>query len=81
MPPRKRVAEVEEYESDRGFVEDAPKSKKSRTTKKEDGSGSAAAGGASTGKDGEVFWEVSGLLMHTNEAGAILNGRLTDGTM
>ena len=58
MPPKKRSAEVEEYDSDGGFVEDAPKSKKSKMSKIGASGSSKAAGGASTGKDGEVFWEV-----------------------
>ena len=58
MPPKKRSAEVEEYDSDGGFVEDAPKSKKSKMSKIGASGSSKAAGGASTGKYGEVFWEV-----------------------
>ncbi|KAK3174828.1 hypothetical protein OEA41_002074 [Lepraria neglecta] len=60
MPPKKRSAEVEEYDSDGGFVEDAPKSKKSKMSKVGASGSSKPAGGASTGKDGEVFWELSG---------------------
>ena len=59
--PKKRSAEVaaEEYESDGGFVEDAPKSKRSKVSKakEKDGGGGGAKGGEK-GKDGEVFWEV-----------------------
>ena len=50
--PKKRSADAEEYDSDGGFVEDAPKSKRSKVLK--EGSG----GGGTKGKDGEVFWEV-----------------------
>ncbi len=53
MPPRKRSAEVEEYDSDDGFVEDAPKSKRSKVSKE-------GPGVEKKGKDGEVFWEVGG---------------------
>ncbi|KAL2055249.1 hypothetical protein ABVK25_004587 [Lepraria finkii] len=60
MPPKKRSAEVEEDDSDGGFVEDAPKSKKSKMSKIGASGSSKAAGGASTGKDDEVFWELSG---------------------
>lgn len=52
MPKQKRVAE--DYDSDDGFVEDAPKSKKNKT------------GGAKTSvsldmkkdEDGNAFWDV-----------------------
>lgn len=71
--------DADHYDSDIGFVEDAPKSKKAKKEKKEkitradaksativgkgkDGSGSGS-GEAQVGKDGEVFWEVSGLVM------------------
>ncbi len=62
--PKKRpssTAPVDTYESDNGFVEDAPKSKKPRTTRtaKEGGGDAKAVGGREVGKDGEVFWEVS----------------------
>ncbi|KAF7185806.1 putative RNA polymerase II transcriptional coactivator [Pseudocercospora fuligena] len=46
----KRRAE-EQYEDDGGFVEDAPKSKKSKGVK--------ADGGMQQGADGEVYWEIS----------------------
>ena len=51
--PRKRAAETEEYGSDGGFVEDAPKSKRSKTSK--------ASPSKDTKKDddGNDFWEVS----------------------
>ncbi|KAL6714748.1 hypothetical protein ACLMJK_008173 [Lecanora helva] len=57
MPPKgkKRPAEAEEYESDDGFVEDAPKGKKTKKV-----AGGEAAGKRSVGRDGEVFWELSG---------------------
>ena len=66
MPPKKRSSEAaEEYESDGGFVGDAPKSKKtkvSKATKSDRSSGSKPAGeiagGGTVGKDGEVYWEV-----------------------
>ena len=38
------------FRSDGGFVEDAPKSKKSK--------GAKADGGMQNGADGEVYWEV-----------------------
>ncbi|EME81146.1 uncharacterized protein MYCFIDRAFT_89755 [Pseudocercospora fijiensis CIRAD86] len=48
MPKR---AAGEQYEDDGGFVEDAPKSKKSK--------GAKADGGMQKGADGEVYWEIS----------------------
>ena len=56
--PKKRPASPETYDSDNGFVEDAPKSKKSKT---KNGASASSGSGASTGKDGDggVFWEVS----------------------
>ena len=63
MPPKKRSAETaaaEEYESDGGFVEDAaPKSKRSKIAKSKEKEGGGTKG-KEMGKDGEVFWEVSG---------------------
>ena len=63
--PKKRSAETaaEEYESDGGFVEDAPKSKRSKVSKskmqEKDGGNVGTQGmGMGVGKDGEVFWEV-----------------------
>ena len=59
MPPKKRsAAAAEDYDSDNGFVEDAPKSKRSKVLK--EGEGSGGGEGGTKGKDGEVFWEVCG---------------------
>jgi hypothetical protein len=62
---RPSSAVASDYESDGGFVEDAPKSKKAKTTKtakKGTKSSEAAAeyvaGGGQVGKDGDVYWEV-----------------------
>lgn len=56
MPPksksRKRVSEAEDYDSDGGFVEDAPKSKKIKTAK-------AASKDLHKDDEGNPFWEVS----------------------
>ena len=68
MPRQKRpsATAAEDYDSDNGFVEDVPKSKKAKVSKTKNGKaagGEAAAGGGVgekvKGKDGEVFWEVS----------------------
>ena len=63
MPRQKRpsAAAAEDYDSDDGFVEDAPKSKKAKVSKsgKAGGDGAGGVGGKVAGKDGEVFWEVS----------------------
>jgi len=65
MPPKKRPS-ASDYESDDGFVEDAPKSKKPKTTKTakpEKPQTSAGETGAGTvAENGEVFWEVSARL-------------------
>lgn len=58
MPPkgasRKRAAATEEYDNDGGFVEDAPKSKKSKQT-----SNSKAVSGKQEDEEGNEYWEVS----------------------
>ena len=59
----KRSPDAAIYESDDGFVEDAPKSKKAKIEKsskmgKTVAKRNAASSGAS---DGELHWEVSGL--------------------
>ena len=69
MPP-KRPSTAEAYESDNGFVEDAPARKKSkpltqshsaRTNATANGhGGSVVGGGGQVGRDGDVFWELSG---------------------
>ena len=68
MPPKRRssITPGDDYESDGGFIEDAPKSKKAKTSKtpknkreNNPSEGEAATGGGEVGKDGEVFWEVS----------------------
>lgn len=59
--PKKRLSSASptnDYESDNGFVEDAPKSKKPKTASKGRSAGAEAVGGGTVGKDGEVFWEV-----------------------
>lgn len=67
MPPkplsRKRAVEEETYESDGGFVEDAPKSKRTKNTaanelKQKDGKATVST---ATQKDdeGNSYWEVS----------------------
>ena len=60
----KRSTDAADYESDGGFVEDAPKSKKAKTEKerKVDKSATAKGSGASTGKSGDMVWEVSKLF-------------------
>lgn len=70
MAPKKR-APASDYDSDSGFVADAPRSKKSKTAKDKDGKqdvgiridkGGGGEGGldAKRGKvDGEDFWGVS----------------------
>ena len=81
MPKRhSSLSPHQDYASDDGFVEDAPRSKKaktsstktstktsSKTTSKSQPkpaaqrqSDDAAAGGGVVGKDGEIFWELSG---------------------
>lgn len=68
MPSKKRASSVtagDDYDSDGGFVEDAPRSKKAKKEKKrrgwdkEDESIVRDVGGGKAGKDGEVYWEVS----------------------
>lgn len=51
---RKRAAATEEYENDGGFVEDAPKSKKSKQTKN-----STVVSGKQEDDEGNEYWEVS----------------------
>lgn len=56
----KRAAE-EQYEDDGGFVEDAPKGKRSKgakAAKSNSNAGSSTKVGMQKGADGEVFWEV-----------------------
>ena len=53
MPPKSRKR-VDEYEDDDGFVEDAPKSKRSKTASK-----SATSKELQHDDDGNPFWEVS----------------------
>lgn len=69
---RPSSADAEDYESDGGFVEDAPKSKKAKTGKTSKSGNSAAksqmvgfvaGGGGQVGKDGDVFWEVGFTLV------------------
>ncbi|KAL1310777.1 hypothetical protein AAFC00_001024 [Neodothiora populina] len=50
---RKRVSEVEEYGSDDGFVEDAPKSKKPKVTK------AAPSKDLQKDAEGNEYWELS----------------------
>lgn len=60
------AAAADTYDSDNGFVEDAPRGKKAKTksgvvkTGKEKGksAGAGMAGGGQVGKNGECFWEV-----------------------
>lgn len=56
MPPkyksRKRVSDDNDYDSDGGFVEDAPKSKKAKTAKE------APSKEHQKDDDGNDFWEV-----------------------
>lgn len=51
MPPKskKRVSKADEYDSDGGFVEDAPKSKKTKT---------AISKNKQVDDDGNPYWEV-----------------------
>ena len=67
MPPKRRSSPTarSSYESDNGFVEDAPRSKKPKTSTtgkstKDAKKTGGAAGGAAAGADGEIFWELSG---------------------
>ncbi|KAK3061884.1 hypothetical protein LTS18_005240 [Coniosporium uncinatum] len=64
MAGRKRATEAEAYESDDGFVEDAPKSKKSKTAasevKKREGKEQVNLD-KQTDDEGNPFWEVSKL--------------------
>lgn len=57
MPPkyksRKRAVEVDEYNSDGGFVEDAPKSKRAKSDNK-----APLSEGLQKDNDGNQFWEV-----------------------
>ncbi|GAB7365803.1 hypothetical protein MBLNU230_g7136t1 [Neophaeotheca triangularis] len=60
---RKRAAETETYESDNGFIEDAPKSKKSKQSagnavKDKDGKTKISTE-MQKDDDGSVYWEVS----------------------
>lgn len=62
---RPSSAAASDYESDGGFVEDAPKSKKAKitktaknSTKSSEAAGDYVAGGGQVGKDGDVYWEV-----------------------
>lgn len=64
MPPRKRSTDVEEYESDGGFIEDAPRSKKAKTSKtainevkKREGKKEIQLG-MQKDDEGNPFWEV-----------------------
>jgi hypothetical protein len=54
MPPRKRPAS-ESYEADGGFVEDAPKSKKTKAIP----SGTKNKSGAAKEEPESHYWEVS----------------------
>lgn len=65
MPPkgsRKRPAAAESFESDNGFIEDAPKPKKSKQSagnavKEKDGKTKISTE-KQTDENGDVFWEV-----------------------
>lgn len=84
MPKRKSTtsssfAGAETYDSDNGFVEDAPVGKKSRVqngagkeggknnkkanTKEEEEAGEEIPGGGLVGRDGECSWEVCALII------------------
>lgn len=56
MPPkaysRKRTAVADEYDSDGGFVEDAPKSKRAKSTK------APPSKDAQRDDEGNEYWEV-----------------------
>ena len=64
MPPKSKKREVEEYESDDGFIADAPKSKKSKATAPEL-KGQGGGLDMKTGKtdEGEKFWSVRRLFL------------------
>jgi hypothetical protein len=55
---RKRAAQTNEYESDDGFVEDAPTSKKQRSDNKPKGGKVASSAEMGKDKDGNEYWEV-----------------------
>ena len=58
----KRRAPVESYENDGGFVEDAPRSKKSKKDQKQgrksESKISSHGDGPSKDQNGELYWEV-----------------------
>lgn len=60
----KRRAPVESYENDGGFVEDAPKSKKSKKDQKQGRKSESKSLGSDHGpskdQNGELYWEVRG---------------------
>lgn len=60
----KRRAPVESYENDGGFVEDAPKSKKSKKDQKQGRKSESKYlshdHGPSKNQNGELYWEVRG---------------------
>jgi len=58
MPPKKRPS-ASDYESDDGFVEDAPRSKKPKNTKTAKPEKPQTSAGETGAENGEVFWEVS----------------------
>jgi len=67
MTGRKRASEADVYEPDDGFVEDAPKSKKSKTAasevKKREGKEQVNLD-KQTDDEGNPFWEVSRIPRH-----------------
>ena len=63
MPSKKRASSVtanDQYESDSGFVEDAPRSKKAKTVKKAAPRQAEVrdVGESKVDDEGQVFWEV-----------------------
>jgi len=68
MAGRKRASEAEAYESDGGFVEDAPKSKKSKTAAREvktrEGKEQVNLD-KQTDDAGDPFWEVHRFPQYT----------------
>lgn len=77
MPPknfdRKRAAREETYGSDDGFVEDAPKSKRSKTAgnelKRRDGKATVSEG-LQHDDEGNEYWEVNGTVIASPEHSA-----------
>ena len=71
MAKRKSTTAASDYDSDGGFVADAPRGKKAKSGGAKGGSEKrekveeeerSVGGGGRVGRDGEEFWEVSGFF-------------------